>query len=137
LEPLLRQKGRKRPADAEFLLKQVAEVFSKKKAEPGGAREAAKQLGVCLSSFYKYAAGINVPDMDVLRAAKEKWGVRWKYLDPSEVVRTSKVPSAEQLVLSFLSAVREEDIKIIEVTPEGRGILQISLKIRFPAWTPK
>lgn len=133
----MRRKGRKRPADAEFLLKQVAEVFSRKKAELGGAREAAKQLGVCLSSFYKYAAGTNVPDMDVLRTAKEKWGVRWKYLDPSEVIRPSKVKSADQLVLSFLSAVREEDIKIIEVTPEGRGILQISLKIRFPAWASK
>lgn len=133
----MRRKGRKRPADAELLLKQVAEVFSKKKAELGGAREAAKQLGVCLSSFYKYAAGINVPDMDVLRAAKEKWGVRWKYLDPSEIIRPSKVKSAEQLVLSFLSAVREEDIRIVEVTPEGKGILQISINIRFPAWTSK
>lgn len=131
------RKGRKRPADAELLLKQVAEVFSKKKEELGGARKAARQLGVCLSSFYKYAAGINIPDMDVLRAAKEKWGVRWTYLDPSEVIRPSKVKSAEQLVLAFLSAVRQQDIKILEVTPEGRGILQISLEIRFPGWSPK
>ena len=131
------RKGRKRPADAELLLKQVAEVFSKKKEELGGARKAARQLGVCLSSFYKYAAGINIPDMDVLRAAKEKWGVRWTYLDPSEVIRSSRVKSAEQLVLAFLSAVRQQDIKILEVTPEGRGILQISLEIRFPAWSLK
>lgn len=131
------RKGRKRPADAELLLKQVAEVFSKKKEELGGATKAAKQLGVCLSSFYKYAAGINIPDIDVLRAAKEKWGVRWTYLDPSEVIRPSQVKSAEQLVLAFLSAVRQQDIKILEVTPEGRGILQISLEIRFPAWSPK
>ena len=133
----MNRRGRKRPADAEFLLRQVAEVFTKKKNEPGGAKKAAKQLGVCLASFYKYAKGLNVPDMDVLRAAKQEWGVKWTYLDPSELVRPSKVKSPEQLVLSFLNTVSEEDIEIIEVAPEGKSILQISLKIRFPAWTPK
>jgi hypothetical protein len=130
----LRRRGRKRPAEAEFLLKQVAEVFTSKKKVPG-ARLAAKELGICLASFYKYADGINIPDMDVLRAAKEKWGIKWTYLDPSEIIRVTKTKSPEQLVLSFLNSIREDDIEIVEVTPEGKSILQISLKIRFPAWT--
>lgn len=129
--------GRKRPADAEFLLKQVADVFTKKKSEPGGAKKAAKQLGICLASFYKYAKGINVPDIDVLRAATENWGTKWTYLDPREVIRQKKVKSSEQLVLSFLDSVKEDDIEIVEVASEGKGMLQVSLKIRFPAWSSK
>ena len=125
------------PSDAQFLLKQVAEVFTKRKNEPGGAKKAAKQLGICLASFYKYANGLNVPDMDVLRAAKEEWGVKWTYLDPSEIVRPTKAKSPQQLVLSFLNTVSEEDIEIVEVESEGKSSLQISLKIRFPAWTSK
>lgn len=129
------RRGRKRPADAEFLLKQVAEVFSKRKNEPGGAKKAAKELGICLASFYKYANGLNVPDMDVLKAAKDRWGVKWTYLDPSEIIRPSKVKSPQQLVLSFLNAISEDDIEIIEVEPGDKSTLRISLKIRFPAWS--
>lgn len=110
-------------------------MFSAKKKEPGGAKKAAKQLGICLASFYKYAKGLNVPDMDVLRAVSEKWGVKWTCLDPSEIIRPSKVKSPQQLVLSFLNTISEDDIEIIEVEPGDKSTLQISLKIRFPAWT--
>jgi hypothetical protein len=128
----LRRRGRKRPPDAEFLLKQVVEVFKEKMGKLG-AEGAAKELGVCRASFYKYVAGENIPDMAVLLAAKEKWGVKWKYLDPSEVLRPLKAKSAEQLVFSFLSAMGEEDIEVVEVGPEGTNVLRVSLKIRIPA----
>jgi len=62
-----------------------------------------------------------LPGMDVLSAAKEIWGVNWTYLDPSEIIRQSKVKSPEQLVMSLLKAVSDNDIEIIEVEPEGRG----------------
>jgi hypothetical protein len=117
------------------LLQQVRNVFSAKKNEPGGAKRAAKELGICLASFYKYANGVNVPDMDVLKEAKERWGVKWTYLDPSEIVRSSKVKSPQQLVLSFLNTISEDDIEIIDVEPTDKSTLQISLKIRFPAWS--
>jgi hypothetical protein len=129
----LKQKGRKRPADAELLLKQVASAFSKKKEELGSVKRAAKELQVCISSFYKYMAGENVPDMDVLRRATIKWGIKWKYLDPSEIVRSLKMRSAEQLVFSFLNAMEEEDVEIVEVTPNGKSTLQIVLQIRIPS----
>jgi hypothetical protein len=115
-----------------MLLNQVSEAFKEKQALLG-AKKAAKELGVCLSSFYKYVAGENVPDMDVLRAATDRWGIRWKYLDPSEVLRPLKLKTSKQLVFSFLDAVRDEDIKIVEVGPKGNTVLQISFKIRFPA----
>ncbi len=98
-----------------------------------GAERAAKELGVCLASFYKYVAKKNVPDMDVLRTAKEKWGVKWKYLDPSEVLRPLKVKTPEQLIFSFLKAMNEEDIEIVEVAPKGTSALQVVLKIRIPS----
>jgi hypothetical protein len=128
----LGRKGRKRPADAELLLKQVASEFRKKKEELGNAKRAARELGVCLASFYKYMAGENVPDMDVLRAATDKWGIKWKHLDPSEVLRSSKVKTAKQLVFSFLSEMDEDDIEVVEVGSGGTSVLQVVLKIRFP-----
>lgn len=128
----MRRKGRKRPADAELLLEQVASEFSKQKERLGGARQAARELGVCTASFYKYLNRQNVPDMNVLLVAKEKWGIRWKHLDPSEVVRISKPKTAKQLVFSFLDAMREDDIEIVEVTPDSTTVLRISLKIRIP-----
>ena len=99
----MRKKGRKRPADAEFLLEQVKEKFEAKKEELGAAR-AAKELGVCLASFYKYLKKENVPDMRVLQAAAKVWNIKWKHLDPSEVLRPRKVETSEQLVFSFLEA---------------------------------
>jgi hypothetical protein len=137
LEHFLKRKGRKRPADAELLLKQVASAFSRKKNELGSVKRAAKELQVCVSSFYKYMAGENVPDMDVLRKATDKWGIKWKHLDPSEVLRPLKMRSPEQLVFSFLSAMKEEDIEVVEVSPDGTSVLQVRLKIRIPSGTSK
>jgi hypothetical protein len=128
------KRGRKRPADAELLLNQVAAEFKKKRDELKSAKRAAKQLGVCLTSFYKYMAKQNVPDIDVLRAATEKWGIKWMHLDPSEVIRPPKVPAAKQFVFPFLSNLEEDDIQIVHVAPEGVSALQVVLKIRFPAY---
>jgi len=128
----VRRKGRKRPADAELLLDQVASEFGKQKERLGSAKRAAQELGVCLASFYKYLNRENIPDMNVLLAAKERWGIEWKHLDPSEVLRTSKPKTAKQLVFSFLDAMREDDIEIVEVTPDSTTVLRVSLKIRIP-----
>jgi hypothetical protein len=127
----LRRRGRKRPADAELLLSQVSEVFTAKKEELGIER-ARKDVNVCLSSFYKYMKGQNVPDIDVLRTATDKWGTKWKHLDPYEILRRRKVDTAKQLVFSFLSAMKEDDIEVVEVEPDGT-VLQIVLKIKIPA----
>ena len=133
----MRQKGRKRPADAEFLLEQVATEFEKQKKRLKSAKKAADELGVCVSSFYKYLNRENVPDMQVLQDAAKKWHIKWKHLDPSEVLRRKRVESAEQLVFSYLDAMDEDDIKIVEVAPEGMNTLQVVLKIRIPAGASK
>ena len=82
--------GRKRPADAELLLSQVKEIFEKKKTELG-AEKAAKQIDVCLASFYNYANGKTLPDFEVLRRAQHEWGVKWTYIDTSEILPIRKV----------------------------------------------
>jgi hypothetical protein len=133
----VKRRGRKRPADAELLLKQVASAFTKKKEELRSVKRAAKELKVCVSSFYKYMAGDNVPDMDVLRRATEKWGIRWIHLDPSEILRPLKMRSPEQLVFSFLSAMEADDVEVVEVAPDGSSVLQVVLKIRIPSGAPK
>jgi hypothetical protein len=124
--------GRKRPADAELLLSQVREVFEKKKDELG-AEKAAKQIDVGLASFYNYAKGKTLPDFEVLRRVHEKWGVKWRYIDTSEILPIRKVRTPEQAVFSFLKAIDEDDVEISQVGTEGETILHIKLKVRFPA----
>ena len=52
----MKNRGRQHTYAETRLMAQVADEFKKKKTELG-AREAAKQLGSCLASFYKYVAG--------------------------------------------------------------------------------
>jgi hypothetical protein len=126
------RRGRRRPADAELLLSQVKEEFGKRKDELG-AKKAAKQLGVKPSSFYKYVKGDTLPDMDVLRRANDRWNIKWRHLDFSEILPKQKVRSPKQLVFSFLEMLRTEDIEIVEVGPKAQNILQVTLNIRFSA----
>lgn len=128
----MKTRGRKHSPGEKSLMAQVAEVFTKKKEELG-AKRAAKALGIKLPSFYNYAAGTDLPRMEVLMRAHKKWGVRWRHIDPSEFLRTRKVQSAEQLAFSFLEAVREQDVEVVKVGLEGKSILRVALKIRFSA----
>ncbi len=128
----MRARGRKHSPGERLLLKQVAEVFQEKKRELG-AKGAAQELNVCLASFYNYAAGTDLPRMEVLRDAQEKWGIKWKLIDPAEILRTQKMQSPEQIVFSFLKALREEDVEVARIKPEGQSLLSVTFKIRFPA----
>lgn len=125
--------GRKRPADAELLLSQVREKFGIKRDELGSVKKAAAQLGVKPSSFYNYLKGKTVPDLQVLRTATEKWGIKWMYLDPSEVLPKQKVRSPKQFVFAFLDALQEQDIEVVKVGARGQNVLQVTLNIRFSA----
>lgn len=124
------RRGRRRPADAEFLISQVKKEFDKKLRELG-AKQASRALGVSRASFYNYVKGKTLPDMEVLQKAVQNWGIKWKYLDPSEILHRSKPKSPEQLFFSFLKGVREEDIEVVDVKPNGRSDLQVVLNIRF------
>jgi hypothetical protein len=124
--------GRRRTADARQLLRQVEKVFAQKLDEIG-ARKGAKELGISVQSFYNYSKGKTVPDMDVLRKVKEKWQIKWKYLDPSEVFSNQKCETPEQFVMSFLDEVHARDIEVVKVGPKSASVLQVTLNIRFSA----
>ena len=107
-------------------------MFSAKKEEKGGARKAAEELGISLASFYKYAAGEDLPRMEVLRDAQLRWkGVKWDLIDVSEITKKKKIESPEQYVLSFLQEVHEEDVEIVKIGPKGERVLQVLINIRF------
>ena len=130
-------RGNKHTYAERRLMAQVAKEFKKRKVELG-ARKAAKQLDVSLASFYKYVAGTDLPRMEVLKRAQEKWGLKWDLIDPAQILRTRKIQSSEQYLFSFLKSVRQEDVLVYEVTPPKKGpekenALQITLKIRFTA----
>jgi predicted DNA-binding transcriptional regulator AlpA len=129
---LKNRRGRRRPADARFLISQVKEEFDKKLHELG-AEQASRVLGVSRASFYNYVKGKTLPDMEVLHKAKHNWGIKWKYLDPSEILHRSKPKNPEQLFFAFLKGVREEDIEVVDVKPNGGSDLQVVLNIRFSA----
>jgi predicted transcriptional regulator len=130
----LKKRGRKHTPGEIQLMSQVARVFTAKLEEKGGAKKAAKELGISLASFYKYASGDDLPRMEVLREAQEKWeGVKWELIDVSQITKKKKIMSPEQYVLSFLQEVRTEDVEIAKIGPKGERILQVLLNIRFPA----
>jgi hypothetical protein len=114
------------------LLKQVHEVFDAQRKRKNGAKEAIKDLRICQASFYKYARGEHLPRVEVLKAAEEKWGVKWELLDLSQMTEKKEVSSPEQYVLSFLREVRNEDVQITKIGPKGERVLQVTLNIRFP-----
>lgn len=129
----MKTRGRKRTPGEEHLLAQVQRVFSEKK-DKGLAKQVAKELKISLASFYKYAAGEDLPRMEVLRDAQEKWrGIKWDLIDVSQITRKRKVESPEQFVLSFLQEVQEKDVEIVKIGPKGSRVLQVLLNIRFPA----
>ena len=128
----MKTRGRKHSPGEKRLMHQVAEEFGKKKEELG-ARKAAKELSVCLASFYNYVAGTDLPRMEVLEEAREKWGIKWDLIDPAEILRKKKVGSTEQFVFSFIDAVRKEDVEVSRIGPEGTTVLEVRFRIRFPA----
>jgi hypothetical protein len=128
----LKSRGRTHSPVEKRLMKQVRDVFDRKRRDVG-AKQAASQLNVSLASFYNYAAGKDLPRLEVLRDAQEKWGIKWELIDPSEILRTRKVSTAEQLAFAFLDAVRQEDVEITKIKPKGKSVLQILLQIRFSA----
>ena len=124
--------GRKRSPDAELLLAQIKDEFGEQKVKLG-ARRAARELGVCLASFYNYVNGVDLPGMEVLRTANQRWGIKWKLIDPSDILPKRKVKSPEQYVFSFLDALREQDVKVVRIGPKAYNVLEVTLKIRFSA----
>ena len=127
-----KKRGSKHSPGERQLMAQVAMVFSAKRDEKGGAKKAAHDLGISLASFYKYAAGDDLPRMEVLRDAQAKWeGVKWELIDVTEITRKKKIESPEQYVLSFLREVHEKDVEIVKIGPKGERVLQVLINIRF------
>ena len=96
-----------------------------------GAKKAAKELRVCLASFYNYILEKSLPRTEVLWRASKKWGIKWPMLDVSQMMKTQKIDTPEQLALSFIEAVREGDLEIITVESSEEGQLQVKLRIHF------
>jgi len=112
-------------------MKQVAEVFTKKWQELGTAKKAAKVLGVNPKSFYNYAHGTDLPRIEVLRSANQKWGIKWNLMDASVLFKRLNLKTQEQLLLPLIHAVREEDVEVVEVVTGSDSCLRVKLEIRF------
>lgn len=127
----MKLRGRRHTPGEKRLMEQIAGVFKTKKDELG-ARKAASDLGVCLSSFYKYVNGDDLPRIEVLRDAAERWSVRWEGIDPSEFLRLRRIRSPEQLVFSFLKDLRAENVEVARIGPRDGSTLEVTLRISFP-----
>jgi hypothetical protein len=111
---------------------QVAAFFIKKK-EVLGAKEAAKVLHVCRASFYKYAAGTDLPSIETLKLAQEHWGFKPDLIDPSEIIKRKIPKTFEQYTLPFLKNVEERNIVVEKVRVRSATELEVRLKISFTA----
>jgi len=126
----LKRRGSTHTFAEKLLMKQVAEEFTKQKKKLG-AKEAARQLGVSVPSFYNYAVGSDLPRIEVLRTAHKKWKIDWDLIDASTLLKTTNPISAEQLLLPLIRSVREEDVEVIEVVTGKDSSLRVMLRIRF------
>jgi len=126
----MENRGRRRPADAKLVIDQVKEVFGKKAKERGSVRQAAADLGISPKSVYNYIRGKTLPDIKVLRKASEKWGIKWKYMDLSEVLNVRSLTRAKQLSLPLYS-VQPKDVEVVAIGPKKSNVLQVTLNIRF------
>lgn len=127
----LRARGRKRPVNAEGILSQVREEFSRKRDELGSAQAAADAIDVSVKSFYNYLHCKTVPDLKVLMKAAQEWEIVWRDVDLTEIMRRQNIKTAEQLSFHFLESVREEDVEVVRVDREGSNLLKLNLKIHF------
>jgi len=127
----LKKRGPKHTYAEKQLMKQVAEVFSRKWQEFGTVKAAAKALGVNPKSFYKYAHGTDLPRVEVLMAAQKKWGIEWGLIDASVSFKKLNPKTQQQLLLPFIQSIREEDVEVMEVITGGDSSLRVNLRIRF------
>lgn len=128
----MKKRGPRHTYAERLLMSQVAAEFKKKWKELGSGRKAAEELGVNPKSFYKYAEGTDLPRVEVLKAAHDKWKIKWGLIDTSALIKPSEKPvSAEQLLLPLIRSIREEDVEIIEVAAASDSSLRVMLKIRF------
>ncbi|MGH9602802.1 MAG: hypothetical protein ACRD24_10485, partial [Terriglobales bacterium] len=108
--------------------------FTKAKQEKG-ARAAAKEMGVCLASFYNYVNGKDLPRFEILKRAHQKWNSKFDHIDFEAVLPEYKgareLPEEKQYVLPFIESVREEDVAIVDVRAKRPNSLEVRLKIRF------
>jgi hypothetical protein len=111
----------------------MRDEFAGKARELGGVRAAAEELGVCPASFYNYLRGKTLPDIEVLRVASAKWGIKWRHMDFSEILPKRAAQHVEQLSLRMLEAVSEEDVEVVHVGlgRKGTNSLRLTLSIRL------
>ena len=126
----MKTRGRKHSPGEKNLLRQVKSEFTKLK-EKYGARKLASKLHISIASVYNYAAGTDLPRMEVLRDATEAWDIEWEYLDPSAVLFARKFKSAEQLLLPYVESIQAQDIEVLRVGSGGEACLHVTLKIHF------
>jgi hypothetical protein len=114
---------------AEFSTK----LWEKLKEEGWSARRAARELHICLASFYNYRSKKDLPSYSVLKRAHDLWGWNFQYVDFAE--QSAKAPSEveqpSQYVLPFIESVRERDIQIIRAKPVKPDTLELTVRIRF------
>jgi hypothetical protein len=138
----MKRRGRKPHTLADRrLMADIKREFERIMAERGWKiEEAARNLGVCRASFYKYLAKEYVPGLAILRRAVKQWKVDLKYADYAlddqffeNTVKNKGPVKEEQIPLPFIEALRTEDIQILAVIPRKPNAVEVKLKIAFVA----
>lgn len=127
------KRGRILSPGEKLLKAQVAAKFGKMMEEKG-AKVAAKELGVCLASFYKYVKGDDLPRFEVLKRAHKKWRCQFRYIDFDAVLpkyRGLQRPREEQYVLPFIESVATKDVSVIAVEAKRPNSLMLRLEVKF------
>lgn len=107
------------------------------------AEGAADTLGVSRASFYKYLGKTDLPRLEVIERACRLWGLNLTYgglpLD-EEVFQSARKSAATstpvQIALPFLEALREEDIRVLDVRARKPNSILLRIEITFAGSRP-
>jgi DNA-binding phage protein len=128
---------RERTTGEKELMSHVASEFGKAKGRLG-AKKAAKEIGVCLASFYKYLRKSAIPRFEVLKQAHEKWGFEFHYIDfgmDNAYLRSRAkregIPPSRQYLLPFIQGVSKDHVEIVKIGPQKPDSVELTIRIRF------
>jgi len=132
-----RKRGRKKRARTtaeKLLMGEFSDKLRGKVGQPGwSAKRTARELDVCLASFYNYRNRKDLPSYEVLKRSHDLWGWTFKYVDFAD--RHAKAPTEleqpRQYVLPFIENVHESDIQVIRAKPVKPDMLELTVQIRF------
>lgn len=110
------------------------QLYAKMDKERWNKKTAARELGVCLASFYNYLNQDDLASYDIFKKTHDAWMFQFKHMgfgDNQGAAPALQEEYARQYVLPFIESVRENDIEVVKAKSVKSDTLQLTINIKF------